>query len=139
MMVTTKELMIGDWVGYRPGWINDDTGKPEYGKGDPFPVKVESIYDDMICWSDEDATYEAEDYELFPIPLTIELLEKVGFKQFHPSARLWEYGSKVYVDLHCPIDGRITIGIGGNSYELEYLHQLQHIMRFVGFEIKIEL
>ena len=136
----TKDLMIGDFVR-----IKEDVEPDAYFlHEDMYPgqiVKVQEVLSiginpDWMCGEINDLLVEDA---LDPIPLDIELLEQIGFKQFHPSARLWEYGEKVFVDLHCPIDGRITIAIGGNSYQLEYLHQLQHAMRLCGIELEIKL
>ena len=121
-----KDLMLGDWV------------EPDQCRIPTTYCKVEGIYPDDTVSLDKAERLFTHD-EIHPVPLDIELLERIGFKQFHPSTRLWEYGEKVFVDLHCPIDGRITIAIGGNSYQLEYLHQLQHAMRLCGVELEIKL
>ena len=140
----TQDLMLGDWVGYIASWYDeDDPTKLVKGFETPIPIKATFITPDAIQFDEENpedgsvVTCEALDYELHPIPLTIELLERIGFRRFHPSARLWEYGRRVYVDLNCPRNGRIMIGIGGNSHRLEYLHQLQHVFRLCGIRDEI--
>lgn len=77
--------MIGDWVCYRPGWIDDDTKTPVYEGKEGVPVRLTCIYNDMAQYDDAlpDGTIntiEVADFELFPIPITPEILEKNGIK-----------------------------------------------------------
>lgn len=78
------DLMIGDWVLYRPGWIDDDTETPVYESENGFPVRLTCIYNDLAQYDDilPDGTIntiEVADFELFPIPITPEILGKNGF------------------------------------------------------------
>ena len=79
-----QELSIGNWVNYRPGWKDEETGRIVYESGTGFPVKIEMIYfchgEGLVQYNDgQNDGIEACDYELFPIEITPEILEKNGF------------------------------------------------------------
>ena len=141
--MNTKELMLGDLVNYRPGWINEETGKPEYEFESMFPVRVIFITPDAVQYDenmpdDSIITIEAADYELFPIPLTPEFLEKNGFV----ACQFWHE----YKDGNITIQACIpSIRMKNGPCELEikegvhYVHQLQQLFRLCGIEKEIEL
>lgn len=151
----TQDLMIGDWVNYRPGWINEETGKIEYECEGMFPIKVNFITPDAVQYDEEMPggiinTIEAADYELFPIPLTPEILEKNGFEI---------RGRKKYFlvpnDPSLAIKREPIIGAHGNTFtighfwegekdfrwfiEISFVHELQHALRLCGIEKEIVL
>ena len=162
----SKDLMVGDWVNYRPGWIDEETGKPEYECGEGFPVKITCIYDGLAQYDDmlPDGTIntiEVADYELSGIPLTPEILEKNGFR-FDGSGRR----SMMFISEPHFADGiRFNIYVGlkhktievfaahpvekspnwrkSNKVYLEvcgcYVHELQHALRLCGIDKTIEL
>lgn len=149
------DLMIGDWVNYRPGWINEETGKVEWESHDEgFPVKIEFLYfchgEGFVQYNDgENDGIEAADYELFPIPLTPEILEKNGF---HYTNEHTLNGADTYI-LRLEQRGfyfKITIKLNDyfalDSYDDRvyrlveistgkwYVHHLQHALRLCGIE-----
>lgn len=135
------DLMIGDWCRIKEN-VEPDAYFLIDGMLPGQFVKVEEILSIGINadWIGGEVNNVLPGDAIEAIPLTVEILERIGFRQFHPSTRLWAIGGKVFCDLHCPLDGRIMIGCGGTSYELRYVHQLQHALRLCGInkEITVE-
>ena len=158
-IMKAKELMIGDWVNRRVGWRNEESGEVEYETEGMFPIEVTCIYDDIVQYDEEYDeeivnTVEAADYELFPIPLTREILEKNGFENIS------NHTLKGYDTFRLDIEQRgydycVTIKLKDyyklQSYddrwytlcEMEfgcgYVHELQHALRLCGIDKEIEL
>lgn len=143
-MIDVKELSIGNWVNYRPGWKDEETGQIVHESGTGFPVKIEMIYfcrgEGLVQYNDgQNGGIEACDYELFPIEITPAILEKNGFIwdakiQLH----VWKYDG-YYVS--CDILGKTRIYVG-NDYVLGqsfYVHQLQNALTLCGIDKEIEL
>lgn len=130
-----NELMIGDWM-----YAIDDNGEKH-------PCRVNDLKYDYINRRDDfcvdffgtgynpewpDVTFNVE-----PIPLTAEILEKNGFVyNAIPFADGWEQFG-------------LTLYRGGNGYRIDCginvsliidcVHQLQHALRLCGIEKEIEL
>lgn len=142
-----KKLMIGNWVNYRPGCIDEETHKPTYFAETGFPIRLTCLYHNMSQYDDEEQTYEVADYELSPIPITTEILEKNGFGYIEKDEHLSHYflGEECYcknMDLHIGTDnkGNYWLNYYNNSiYGLRHIHQLQHAFRLLGIEKEIEL
>jgi hypothetical protein len=125
-----NELMIRDWV------ANPINGKP---------MKVMSLTRDVELGLS--GFYD----EVDPVPLTAEILEKIGFVRFYVNyVNYWKMQvDNVYIELR-PTEGNMAIwldydkdndGIYAN-YILPYpdnLHQLQHALRLCGIEKEIIL
>lgn len=139
------DLMIGDWVNYRPGWINEETGKVEWQSHDEgFPVKIEFLYfchgEGFVQYNDgENDGIEAADYELFPIPLTPEILEKNGWQYVNgnPCSVFQLKNQEGYISIYSCIKGHFEIQISGLWYVIQFVHQLQRVLRFCGIEKEI--
>lgn len=131
-----RYLMIGDWVNYRGTFIKvtslyDKGCSNEIGWG-----KIESTWVNGIC--------------IEPIPLTKEILEKNGFEKrwqdnyeyfdddeglnitFHPKSSNYTNGAYDYIDIE---RGCLTI----NEMPIEFVHQLQQVLRLCGIKKEIEL
>ena len=158
-----SELMVGDWVNYRPGWIDEETGKPEYECGEGFPVKITCIYDCLAQYDDmlPDGTIntiEVANYELSGIPITPEILEKNGFAKekedelgitYYFLARPFTTQITLYkepiggVSILFKVWGRVPSSeVGVNDIHLcsvKYVHEMQHALRLCGIEKEIEL
>lgn len=65
-MIDIKELRYGSWVGY----MYEDN-----------PVRIVHIYEDLVVFDDGDIVSEADPEEIFPIPLTEEILFRCGFSK----------------------------------------------------------
>ena len=129
--------MIGDLVNYRPGWINEETNQVEYESGTGFPVRIEMLYysheEGLVQYNDgENDGIEAAEYELFPVPLTDEILEK-NFPE--PTDGITWYPEEGGFNCHTYVpDCEI------NAFGLfKYVHQLQHALRLCEIEKEIEL
>jgi len=147
------ELMVGDWVNYRPGWIDEETGKPEYECGEGFPIKITCIYDGLAQYDDmlPDGTIntiEVADYELSGIPITPEILENNGFT--YVGKKVWQWEEKPFWVWWEEETHHLGIEIDNSSYDEEksktimiivqnYVHELQHALRLCGIEKEIEL
>ena len=127
-MIHTNELMLEDIVGYIASWYDEESGELVKEWEHPIPIKVSFITPDMVQYENEDGCYECADYELHPIPITPEILEKYGFV----ACQFW----------HEYKDGNVTIQVcipsirmKNGPCELEikegihYVHELQHALR----------
>ena len=136
-----NELMIGDYVQV-PELIDKVEEYEAYCK-----VKQLRITDlDVVEF--KELNYD----EIQPIPLTSEILKKIGFKeQVLDVMQLDEYkdGKLIYYIYWKYIDKKeggylkiasFTYEIGGFSrFHIKYVHELQHALRLCGIDKKIEL
>lgn len=116
------ELMIGDWVVY--------DGDTEYTN--PIQIEGMDIAADSLITSDrEDVGFDG----VQPIPLTEELLTR-NFPD--PSEIVWfpldEYNGFFNIYWEHP-----SFGEGEVRLNIQYVHQLQHVLRLCGIEKKVEL
>jgi hypothetical protein len=137
-MATLKisDLSVGDWVRYRDReWevcsIYQFTGEVGLFRKDS-----------QICESIED---------IDPIPITAEILEKNGWRviakevlgedyEYHGEERVWE-DENYSIDI-CEAKQGVFWYSWSNEYymwRLEYVHQLQHLIRLAGVEKEINL
>jgi len=145
-MVHANELMLGDWVNYI-GAYKDDSGEIVKLWESPVPIKVTFITPDAVQYEDEEGCYECADYELHPIPLTQEILEKngFGFTRNDNTDSVWN-GWWIYKGLELATaclnrDEKwpCFINIYDSNIKCEYVHQLQHALRLCGIEKEIVL
>lgn len=157
-MNIVKELMIGDLVNYRPGWINEETNQVEYECNNGFPVKIEMLYysggEWLVQYNDgENDGIEAAEYELFPIPITAEILEKNGFER--GTYELPVSGKKIPKYSYAEVEGDIkevallpltmnstwsfSAVDGTHIPVLQFVHQLQHALHLCGIDYEIKL
>jgi len=133
--MNVKSLQIGDYVNYR-GQI----------------IKVTSLYDkggsNEVGWSDKESVW-VNAYNVEPIPLTTEILEKNGFEkqfgnfiyenddenlmiEFYPKNINYTNGCYDYIDIE---KGCVTI----TEMPIEFVHELQHALRLCGIDKEFEL
>lgn len=149
-MINIKELSVGNWVNYRPGWKDEETGQIVYESGTGFPVKIEMIYfchgEGLVQYNDgQNDGIEACDYELFPIPITPEILEKSGF--YEDEDGVWGDDNSYFIPTYSSgfaagtweTHIEPTEGIGDFGGELKYVHQLQNALTLCGINKEIEL
>jgi hypothetical protein len=131
------ELMIDDWV---------------YNKNIDKPMQVYPMMFSQMFRQTPDAT--TEDYNIFPIPITPEILEKNGFvanKHVYPYP-YYEYingEDKLKIGFAFPQGNRTSykdpwIYLDSEHVFIEHLpcvfvHQLQQILRLCGIEKEIKL
>ena len=153
-MIDVKELSIGNWVNYRAGWEDEETGQIVHESGTGFPVKIEMIYfcqgEGLVQYNDgyQNDGIEACDYELFPIEITPEILEKNEWKVRidNRNPKMWiaflEENAAVIHDGGLDEDKMFVIinSDGGEiRFAYRYVHQLQNALTLCGIENKIEL
>ena len=130
--------MIGDWVYAIDG---DEIKRPcriatlEYdstNKRDDFSIDFYGT-DYEVEWPD--VTFEVE-----PIPLTAEILEKNGARK---SLLMGEQRHFTYwldgLEILAIYDADFSFQINGNARKLKYVHELQHALKLCGIEKEIEL
>jgi hypothetical protein len=137
-MLHAKDLMIGDWV-----YI-------EHTEDGVAPYK------EVICIKAEDLCRDAciieTHYE--PIPLTPEILEKNGFKKLSFSGWEFDYEDEDEVlkykilwrndypknySTHLTVNSFSADFGSFKSFNIKYVHELQHVLRLCGIEKEIEL
>lgn len=145
-MIRAEDLMIGDWVGYLPTWKDEDGSIQREGNpNNPVICKVEMLCGSSAQLYNGEDYFDAEEIELYPLPLTAEILDKNGFSQdplnghifiFHEKSgevRYYEYGPKYY---GLTIDNQLaTI----QDLKIKYVHELQHALRLCRIEKEIKL
>lgn len=118
-----EELTIGDWVCFKL----IDEGK----------WQVYQIEDGVILYDG------AEDAR--PVPLTQEILDMNGFKRHEWEHDNFEWdGYRIRACKNSPgFDCVISNTVNGYprtvDAHIDYVHELQHILRFCGFDIEIRL
>lgn len=126
MKLHAKDLMVGDFVfaGLKKFDIDN--------KIIPYPSKVLSlsIDDSIVVEGENKKPWIRLMYNISPIPLTAEILEK----NFPDTEILVWYGSEDKWHIECPAFEDLQVEI-----EIECVHQLQHILRLCGFEKEIQL
>lgn len=148
-----NELMVGDWVGYLPTWENEDGSIGREGNpNNPIICKVEMPGSSGAQLYNGEDNFDADDIELYPIPLTPEILEKNGFEK--REVRILA-GSKTH---YCIVDDYFELAINeytDSIWEVEYtnieahfplirnlvcyVHELQHALRLCEIDKEIEL
>ena len=133
-----EELMIGDWVDIR--LLDDEPGEHMYSQ-------VEQLWECEI-----DADFETSYDNVYPIPLTTEILEKNGYTSHDDLAgrgvewisednRIimsdWEYdiNSNNHWYIHIDNEDMDTIC----TAEITYVHEFQHLLKLCKIEKKITL
>lgn len=137
--------MIGDWVYGCTDPYETDRDKKKY------PVKVIRIdaNGDTMTEGENPFTdpYEDEWWDLEPIPITPEILEKNGFKQ-DPKSRSRKSHQIITNDVYISWwKGRLNIMykpfVGHSTNHIncdgKYVHELQHALRLAGIEKEILL
>lgn len=133
-MVDVKELRIGNWV-YLPS-----LSKEAYGNG-RVPFFVEGIYKyedgyKVLCHCDTKEGYscteDALPEEIDPIPITEELLLKLGFKGDYGIFYKDDFELSYHSSSTCNVDTyKLFASVNCDEYvisnPIEYLHQLQNI------------
>ena len=129
--MTTKDLMIGDWV-----FINHCSNRlePCYGQVTGIDKNGEDVYttDGMV------------DISLIePIPLTEEILKANGFEEHVGEKGAYGVTTAPYFkrddspEVFC--DGHPFAVWFDEPVDIKYVHQLQHVLRLYGAEKEIKI
>ena len=133
-MIDVKDLMVGDWV------------KSPQGVTQVHNVLIDKI----ITKNDKKGVYCYHTTDIEPIPVTKEILEKIGFKEDTAIVKFYRYWDKEYrykLDVDpdfCNSDRKFSIHIDNGdcetigSGEFTYVHELQNLTRIItGFSLPI--
>ena len=121
-MLTSKDLMIGDWYAFR---------------GHPYKCTASDIASLAECEENGAPT------DISEIPLTAEILEKNEWRCFNTYHKYSH--PKASFDIRQQKDGGYTIEVDADEYGsavflfILHVHQLQHVLRLCGIEKEIEL
>lgn len=125
----TSELMIGDWV--------------LYGQRFAIIKELYNGYVTILCSINGQNEYVEETYDnIEPIPLTSEILEKNGWKDISFDSEADYYNDDVeMISFYEAKDGNAWwwhVGLE-LAAPINYVHELQHILRFfkIGKEVEI--
>ncbi len=149
----TNELMVGDWVymkahrGFDSQYIKvesipDPSSDTHYGHIGSYPISDDMDFRDI------------EDSHLEPIPITLEILEKNGFRHeangnyvcYVGKAKIAvQFRDKVAIQVSNEFRGKDNNGRADlvsflrDWSDVLYVHYLQHILRLCGIDKTIEL
>lgn len=128
-MATLKisDLSVGDWVRWK---IYDKT----------YDAQVTGVTDRRIYGLHDGIEYSMLLTQIYPIPITAEILEKNGFesssscwtiyKDTGGNIEIWEDEKKWYLSVN---------SVEYILCDLHWVHQIQHLMRVWGFDKEINL
>lgn len=115
-------LTLGDWV---------------TNEGVPSQVIMVSVEGVAMIVKEEQIVYLNSE-RLNPIPLTREILLANGFTKFVDGYRRTFYNyvvdNSLMLDISDWEDEGLKVAVGGKFRELKYIHELQHILRFIGLD-----
>lgn len=130
-----NDLMIGDWIEWQ---YPADTSY--HGK-----YRVVAIEETWVDFLDERNYHCSQPYnEIFPIPLTAEILEKNGFKKDVRNENYYKWNWYILED-NASYDmetGMVRIFKASDltfRHPIGYVHELQHALRLCGIEKEIVL
>ena len=128
-----NELMIGDWVRFLDDQDCFTDNKVE-GIDELGNILVSGLPDEEYNIVEEPVWTAAECFE--PIPLTPEILEKNGFKEYNGYGYA---GNKGYYLKGFYINHDFSIRIANINCKVNFIHELQHALKLCGIEKTIEL
>lgn len=117
---------------------------PENGEKTPVYSKVleTSVNGKMVVEATNKAPWIVEMEHITPIPINEEILKKIGFENMYINRDCWFIRTQIgTIHLTQSISGyRIEInGIKLPIHAVEYVHELQQLLRVFHTEIEIEL
>lgn len=136
-MIKIKELMLGNWV--------------LSGAKTQFPMYVTGIFDDVAYLDfegNEGDVWEEKEEDMFPVPLTEEILLKNGFV-LESDGYVKEYQFKDqksnFINIEFDADKCSYVYISTKSSDLteedglKYLHELQNMIILAGMEMEFKI
>lgn len=119
----TNTIMIGDWV-----------NSTIEGNGRITRIERDGFL--AITYGNQQNAVICKSYDLIPIPLTTEILERNGFKEYngYGYASNKGYGFKEFY-----INNDFSIKIANINCKINYIHELQHALKLCGIEKDIQL
>lgn len=117
-MIHANELMLGNFVEYATGLHGDKRS---------IPMQVTGIFSDTVYLNfdgNEGDVFEEDEENLLGIPITVELLEKCGFKR----RKFFFYGPE-NIELGMSGSNVLLDFIGDDTWKIKdihFLHELQN-------------
>ena len=131
-VLKAEELMVGDWV------LVDDINAWKIGA--TMPARVKQIYE---CGIIIDCGEGNEECEIFkPVPLTAEILEKNKY-YYNDIRHEWATDSySFYIEFGHGLSDEgqpdhLFVWVGNCHVVLQYVHELQHVLRMCGITHEI--
>lgn len=125
-MLTEKEIMIGDWVMYNPNVFIEDEYEPAK---EWFPTQINS---------GEDIDLAIEGCYM-PIPITMQILEKNGFKKELDDDGVHFRYTLITDGISFSLKYVLSVFEWLGPLDFKYVHELQHVLRLCGIKKEIEL
>lgn len=137
-MIKTKELMLGNWV--------------LAGKNAKFPMQVVSIFENEVYLDfegNEGDGFEEREEDMFPVPLTEEILLKNGF--INMSDYYKDKDANIFIRLGEDITTSIRVKCLDmkpnkpilskvNAFnKTKYVHELQNLLTLAGVEMEFKI
>ena len=132
-MINVNDLMVGNWIYVSSPEDRENTRRLYY---------IDEVYRD--CIRVEDCEDFFEDIYLESIPVTEDMLKRIGFEEYEDSLlersfyRYWDKDYKYKLEVYpyfCNSDRKFSIHIDNEycetigSGEFTYLHELQNLVR----------
>lgn len=158
-MATLKisDLSVGDWVSFDTAYltVEGDDIATAFVKKVQQPARIKSILGDQdlifaeVEPEDDFCTIYLKIEHIRPIPITSEILERNGWRNIEKDVLGDEYEydgeERVWDDGNCSLEiceekqGVFWYSRGNEYYmwRLEYVHQLQHLIRLAGADREI--
>lgn len=137
-MIKTNELMLGNWV-----YAGDKT---------QFPMQVVGVFNDVAYLDfegNESDMWEEEEEDMFPVPLTEEILLKNGFinisdyykdKEGNIFVRLGDdITTSIRVECLDREPNKPTCSKVSAFNKTKYLHELQNLLTLAGIEMEFKI
>ena len=124
-----EELMVGDWVQV-PCLIDNVEHYDAW-------CQVKQLRDnDLDVIGFNELRYD----EIVPIPLSAEILEKIGFEYINDEYGCWLLG-KIELREREPYNGlfEVEINIAKETIYIHYVHELQHVLKLCGSQKDVVL
>lgn len=122
-MIPTKELQLGDWVR-----IYDIEQQELKATGQIWEIRQEDVTVDTD--GTDDHMWYCTDQCLQPIPITEDILKKYGF--FYKGG-IWVVKTQPRLGWY-PRQHQLIVDYHTFPVDVEFVHQLQHVMRAVGLK-----
>lgn len=132
-MIKTKELMLGNWV--------------LSGAKTQFPMYVTGIFDDVAYLDfegNEGDIWEEKEEDMFPVPLTKEILLKNGFTKRKMLGYTYHFYYEYYTDdivikITALYNCDFSVLMFGRAMNVNYVHELQNLLTFAGVEMEFKI
>lgn len=124
--MNAEEISVTDWVTF---YDKDDDSLRELQITEICAQKSFSRYIVLGYSAETNKTYINHAKILSPIPLTREMMSLNGFTENH-----YEMCTFWYKDMYVRVGAERHNVVGGRSFQIIYVHQLQRLLRLVGFD-----